>query len=347
MAKPPEPASADSVVFNQFSGIKNTVNRERLAPTELEVALNVDIDDVGQLRRRRGYTLRSAGNFHSVWTAADGTLYGSKNGLLGIIYPNYTFQSLAFSSGDAPIAFCQVGDTIYFSSEDVSGKINHPAKTVSAWGAVASDNTWLSPVVNPTSTLAPLKGRLLGKPPMATALTYYNGRIYLANGRTVWATELYLYDYVEKVKNYMMYESDITALGTVTDGIYVGTEDGLYFQTGPFSEMRRIPVSGGVLPGSMIPVDSGALPDNMTNNSRAALMYVSDEGIHAALDGGLTINLTQNRVVFPQAIRVNSLFRQQDGVNQFVSVADNAGTPSSNARIGDYVDAEIRRFQGA
>lgn len=348
MAQPPTPAPTDSVTFNQFSGLKNTVTRERLAPGELEVAKNVDIDDVGQLHRRRGYTLVSAGNFHSLFTADDGRVYGVKNGVLGRIDPNYAFQSIATNVGSEPIAYAHVGDFIYYSSEVASGKFNHITGAAYPWGAVAADATWLSPVVNPTATLAPVKGKLLGKPPMATALAYFNGRIYMANGNTVWATELYLYDYVDKTKNYMMYESDVTVLAAVSDGLYIGTETAVWFQTGTFNEMRRIPaVSSGALRGSAVSVPPNLLPDSFTGNTRSAVMVMTQAGLCVGLDGGNMVNMTQSKVIFPEAIRVNSLFRSQDGVNQYVGVADSGGSPSSSARIGDYVDAEIRRFQGA
>lgn len=348
MARTPPPENpTDSVTFNQFSGIKNTVSRERLAPGELEVAKNVDLDNMGQLRRRRGFTRVALGDFHSLFRAADDTVYGVKDGSLGIIYPNFTFQSLASGAGDAPIAYVQVADTIYYSSEDVSGKIDAKTHAVSAWGASTSDTTWLSPVVNPVEGLPPIKGKMLGKPPMATALAYYNGRIYLANDRTVWATELYLYDYVDKTKNYMMYESKVTMLAAVTDGLYVGTNTGIWFQSGPFNEMRRVLADGGAaLPGSAVPVGTGQLPE-LQINSRSAYLVMTPDGLVVLLDSGNTINLTENKVIFPEATRVNSLFRMQDGVNQYIGVANSAGTPSSNARIGDYVDAEIRRFQGA
>lgn len=97
----------------------------------------------------------------------------------------------------------------------------------------------------------------------------------------------------------------------------------------------------------MIVADPHTLVDQIAQRSRVALVYMSPEGVCMAMDGGAIVNLTRARVLFPKAERVNILFRQQDGVNQFVGVADSAGSPASNARIGDYVDAEIRRFQGA
>ena len=75
-------------------------------------------------------------------------------------------------------------------------------------------------------------------------------------------------------------------------------------------------------------------------------MFLAKTGLCAGFNGGQSFNLTQNTMVFPDASNAAALFRRQDGVNSYVAVADSGGTPSSNARIGDYVDAEIRRFQG-
>jgi hypothetical protein len=343
-----QPAPSDNISFGQFTGLKNTVARERLTPTELEVAKNVDIDDVGQLRRRRGYALVSAANYHSLFTADDGTVYGVRNGNLGVIRENYTFQQVVAGVGGGRIAYVQVGPTVYFSSSDTNGKIDHATKVASPWGAADSQNTWLSPVINPVPGLPPVKGKLLGKPPLATSLAYYNGRIYMAQGRAVWATELYLYDFVDKTKTYTLYESDVQVLAAMTDGLYVGTEDAIWFQSGPFNEMRRVAsVNSGALPGSVASIPPHLIPDQFMGNTRSAIMVMTHGGLCLGLDGGNMMNLTQTKVIFPEAIRVNSLFREQDGVNQYIGVADSGGSPASNARIGDYVDAEIRRFQGA
>lgn len=348
MAREPEQPQGDSVKFAEFAGLRNTVTRERLGPGDLEIALNVDLDNANQMHRRRGYTKVANGAYHSLYRVADGALYGAKDGVLGVIYPNYTFQSLGTPSGDAPIAYVQVGGTLYYSSEDVSGKIDLVFRTVAPWGDVDSANVWHSPVVNPTDTLAPIRGKLLGKPPMATSLAEMNGRIYLANKNVLWATELYAYDFVDKTRNYIMYEADVTALAPVTDGMYVSTESAIYFQDGPFGKMRRTGVCAfGALPGSMVYVRPDQLPNEIGRSTKTAVLMLTSDGLYACLDGGNVVNLTQDRMLFPQAVRVNSLFRSQDGVNQYIGVADSAGSPSSNTRIGDYVDAEIRRFQGA
>lgn len=345
MASPAPPQQQDSVTLSGFKGLRNTVTRERLAGDELEVATNVDLDDAGQARRRRGYTLVAAGSYHSLFTAGDGTVYGVKDSALGIIRPDFSFEVLQSPVSDDPIAFVEVGEDIYFSSATTSGIITDG--TVSAWGAQVSPGEWLSPVINPTSTLGAVAGKLIGPPPMATALTYFNGRIYLANKRTLWATELYLYRYVDKTKNYRLFESDITAIGAVTDGIYVGTTDALWFMSGAFNEMRRVrTVDQGVVPGSMLDVPSH-LVTQQNASTKNVLLVMTDAGLCLCQDGGTTYMVTSPQMVFPEAVSAAAMFRMQDGINQYVGVLNSAGTPTSTARIGDYVDAEIRRFQGA
>ena len=81
-----------------------------------------------------------------------------------------------------------------------------------------------------------IKGKLLKPPPLATIITYFNGRIYLAVGNTVWFTELYLYDWVDSVKGFLPFENNVTVLTAVSDGLYVGTETAVWYLSGTGSE---------------------------------------------------------------------------------------------------------------
>lgn len=344
-------AEPDPIVFDGWTGLKNTVKPERLGPKELSRAVNIDLDDVGQPHRRRGYTLKLAGDCHSLFTSDGGTVYGVKSNVLGIFNPNYSFTALKSGlnsdprGGLAPLAYVQVGPTIYYSSAQDNGVIDTIGLAVSTWGP--SQDIFLSPVLNPTANLPAIRGRLLGKPPLATALTYYNGRIYLAQGRTLWATEMFAYNLVDKTKNFMMFEHDITMLGTVADGIYVGTTAGVWFVDGTISGggMKRRPVMDtGVIPGSMASVPKElANPPQVGNDVNVSICFMTDAGFCIADDGGTAYNLTEDKYFFPGAQRAAAMFRRQDGYNTYVAVLDSEGTPVQNAAFGDYLDATIIR----
>lgn len=347
MAQRPPEELPESIILGAFRGLKNTVAPERLTGEELERALNVDLDDAGQLRRRRGYELKMGGSFHSLRDLG-GKAYGVRNGTLGIIRPDYSFKTL-YSVGTARVCYTMVGDEVFFSNDAASGVIE-PSEFVSPWGATDGQGSWLSPVINPTDTLGAVRGKLLGDPPRATEIEAYKGRIYLAQGKTLWATELYQYHYVDRTKNFMQLEHEITLLMAMEDGLYVGTTGGLYFIQGVLGTFKLSMVAASpVLSGSGVRVPSDLVHPQAANQpipTGEAAVFMTEDGICAGFDSGTCYNLTHGKVIFPQAISAAALFRQDSGANTYVAAADSAGGPSANARIGDYVDAEIRRFQG-
>lgn len=346
-SKPQEPP--ESIVIDQFDGIKNTVSEERLQPGELSRAVNIDIDDVGQIRRRRGQELKLAGDCHSLWRSAAGRTFVVKDGDLCLLNTNYTTLVVAAGVGPKPIAFTEVGDTIFYTSEDAAGKILSDNSRAD-WGVRDGSSTWLSPVIRPTETLGAISGKLLGPPPAATLLTAWNGRIYLAQGNVLWATELFMFDYVDKTKNYLQFETDITVLESVDDGIYVGTEDALFFLNGVFGAglSRKHVTASPIIRGSAVRIPAEQTKVGAQGGQVGeSVMVMSESGILACYAGGSVTNMTSGRVEFPSAENAAALHREDSGVSSYVSVARSGGGPATNARIGDYCDAEIRRATGS
>jgi hypothetical protein len=350
----PAPQAGDpSVKIKRFKGLVNTLDLERLSSDDLWRAVNIDIDDDGEIHRRRGYTQVTTEPTHSLFTSENGTVYGVVNGILSIIHPDYSTIPLLDDVGDAywdgglGLDYYQVGANIYFSGTSVSGIIETTTQTVVPWGP--ADDFWLSPVVNPTATLPAIRGRLMGPPPRASFLAAFNGRMYLGQGRTVWCTEPFLYGLVDQTKNFFQFEGDITMLGTVGDGIFAGTTEGLWFLQGPSFPLKRTRImDSGVLPRSMTYVPGElANPPQVGMESDTPLvvsiMFQTPRGICVAMDGGKALNLTESKFFFPQAQRSAAMFRRQDGMNQYVAVNDSRGQPVNGARIGDYVDAFIIR----
>ncbi len=342
-SRPDEPP--ESIIVGQFAGIKNTVSRERLQMGELEAAVNVDIDNSGQVRRRRGYDRKDASSWHSAQTIA-GRAFAVKDGQLGELRADYSHSALA-SVGSDPLSYTAVGDTVYFSSRSASGKIVDGA--VQPWGQTGGEGEWLSPVIRPTETLGAIAGKIIAAPPLATEIEYYKGRIYLANERWLWATELYLYDLVDRNRNYLQFEHDITMVRAVEAGLFVGTEKQLFFLEGTMADgLRRArTVDSGVIRGSSVMVPTAAVDPQARQSDSVpegnSPVFLTEAGICVGLEDGRVINLTRNRVVFPSAVRAAALYREDQGANSYVAVTDSAGGPSANARIGDYVDAEIVR----
>ncbi len=343
----------ESMVFASFDGIKNTVDRDHLGPKELARAVNVDLDDVGQPRRRRGRTLVASGSYHSLFQSENGTIYGVKDGDLGIIEKDYAFTTLASGlaperlDGNLPIFYEQIDTDVYFTSPYCAGIIDREG-TVDDWGP--AQDFWWSPVVDPSATLPAIKGKLFGGPPRASGLAYYNGRLYLSSGRMLWATILYLYTLVDKNRGFIQFENEITMVAAVSDGLYVGTTEGVWFlQGGSFETLRRVRVMDSpVIPGSQVyvpaelanPPQVGAGVDSPAQRSVA---FMTPRGFCVGEDGGRCTNLTEGKMFFPGAISASAFWRRQDGVNQYIISLNSGGDPLNGARTGSYVDPAIKR----
>lgn len=349
-SQPPGPPS-DSVILGQFSGLHNTVTRERLSGDQLVRAANVDISDAGQLSRRRGYRKLQTGSWHSV-TSIDDVIYGVKDGILGYCQDAKTFRTLGIAIGNANVCYTDVANDVYFSSPIAQGVIR-PDFTVTPWGKTGGQGSWYSPVYSPTTTLGEVGGKLLGDPPAATSLGAYKGRIYLAAGTILWATELFQFHFVDRNKNFMQFEDPITMISVAGDGLWIGTTGGLYFLKGsleafrPLEQFNVTKVSDdAVIQGSQV-YAPGELIRPQTSDapqpSGQAAMFLTAGGVLAAFDSGTCFNVTVGKFLFPTAINAASLFRQDQGANAYIAAIDSAGGPASTARIGDYCDAEIIR----
>jgi hypothetical protein len=188
---------------------------------------------------------------------------------------------------------------------------------------------------------------LFGKPPQATALAYFNGRIYLANKKTLWATVLWLPNFVDKTAGFVQFEHEITMVGQVIDGLYVGTTEGVWFLSGPAFPLKRTRVmDNAAIPGSMVYVPSElANPPQVgleqRTPSKVSILFLTSAGYCGGQDGGICYNFTEETVVFPGIGSASAMFRKQSGINQYVVVGNSRGDPQANTRIGDYVLAEL------
>ena len=358
-------AQTDSTSFDTFSGLRNTVLPERMGPRELTRARNIDLDDEGQPRRRRGYRKALLGNFHSLYCTSLGFNVVVKDGVLVRLEPDYSVTPILAGIGPDYLSYVEVAGELYFRSWNNSGVVHlyTPDLAVTPWCRTvdpsfqpgldpAPVDFWLSPVAKPEQDagMQPVAGRLIGPPPVGRYATLYNGRIYLASGRELWGTELYAFRYVDKTKGYRYYEDEITGLMAVEDGIYVGTTKALYFVSGKYGEETRVfKENAGVIPGTMILVageivnPEGKRRPDIPQQNQKAMSCMTDRGLVVGLGSGSTFNLTRTSFVFPQARRGAAFFREQDGMHTIINALDSGGTPRDNAAIGDYVDTMLIR----
>lgn len=134
MADPQAQRDQDVVAYTAFAGVRNDVAPERLAPSDLALGDNVDLDQSGRLSRRAGYTQRVAGATHSLWAdpAQEICLYVA-GGALRQLAPDLTSAArLTLADGAARMSYVRVNERVYFSNGVETGILENGA--VRTWG---------------------------------------------------------------------------------------------------------------------------------------------------------------------------------------------------------------------
>lgn len=129
-----------------FSGLRNDRPVERFESGDLSVAQNIDIDNSGAISRRSGYTLRSAGAKHSLWSSDDEALALYVDGTT-LVRLNADMSSTVLMTGltaNLPMAYWKALDRVYFTNGQQSGVLDNGA--VRSWGLA----TPLAPAVSVT-----------------------------------------------------------------------------------------------------------------------------------------------------------------------------------------------------
>lgn len=117
MAKHPK-----TVELTSFKGLNNVLPPERTSPDYLKEATDVDIDKSGGIRKRKGYSLKVSGSFHSLW-AKEGDCFAVKDGDLVRIRSDYSTTSLVAGIGDQKLTFEKYDGAVYYTSAGPKGVI--------------------------------------------------------------------------------------------------------------------------------------------------------------------------------------------------------------------------------
>lgn len=120
------------LTFAKFKGINNVLPPARLAPDELAVATDVDIDNTGCVRRRGGYSQVVAVCHKNLWQAK-GFLLATANGDLISRFPDNTTHTLYTALGVDRVWYCNLPDgRTVFSNGLINGITN--GLTVTGFG---------------------------------------------------------------------------------------------------------------------------------------------------------------------------------------------------------------------
>lgn len=120
------PNHPKTVTIENWKGLNNTLKPERTADDYLKKADNVDIDKTGGIRKRKGYTQKIAGAFHSLWSEGN-DCFAVRNGTLVRIRNDYSTVSLVSGVSDSRLAYASYDGATYYVSDEITGIIEGDA----------------------------------------------------------------------------------------------------------------------------------------------------------------------------------------------------------------------------
>lgn len=128
------PRIGNSVTHPTFKGLNNVLPDHAITEGYLKEIVNFDIDKAGNLSKRKGYLLKDAGDFHSLWSNEEQTvMYAVKDDDLVQINDQGVVTSLNFSIVSESVSFRYLDSITYFVTKTTAGKIDS-AGNITPWG---------------------------------------------------------------------------------------------------------------------------------------------------------------------------------------------------------------------
>ncbi len=200
---------------------------------------------------------------------------------------------------------------VYLSGKDGEGAYLADA-TVGTTFSFAGSN---SELVTPCRTLG------LRPMPVGTITAFWNGRLLVADGKTLWASMPWA-PHLNAWRDFKPFTADITLIQPVAGGVFVGTEQDLIYLGGDtFDQLVYVAKSiGPVVRGSGVtaPGDKIKLGDGV-GLSGEAMLCIAGGAMVAGFSGGSVARLTYGRYHTAVA-EVAATFREVNGIPQYVAI---------------------------
>lgn len=336
----------------KFSTMNNVNDNAFLDIDKGECSLlqNVDLlDDQGGVVRRKGYTATTiTDDIHSGWS--DGTIgYYIKSGAL-YSFDGVTERYLTYV-GSGRCCFVTVNNIIVFSNGFVIGSIENGVASLFPEVPVSEKSTWMPNAAG--ADIATIDGsdntpfRTLTKTTevdlyahkvktvAGQCLEFYNGRLYIGSGNTLYCSETFNIEQMDERFNIVaMYDSRITMVRRTVDGLIIGTELETFFLSGKDQQEGGFEQIVLAAYGSVFGTDVFILGENIKDGGPGeAALWCSTRGICFCGQGGSFKNLTEDYYTYKYGSSGCGLIRFKDGqIHYIANVAQEQTAFNQNAQ---------------
>lgn len=194
-----------------------------------------------------------------------------------------------------------------------------------------------------STAVLPLPSFNMQPAPYGNLIGVYKGRAFIASGKVLSFSQPYSYHWFDVQKDYFYFNQDIVAVMPVESGIWIATDNGLYYLSGRDTDSMKVELKEPVvcvrgtevrIQGSYIFIDNTPIGYKW--------LITTKTGIFICFNDGIALNMTEKNYVLPEADDGTALFVQRDGINRYLAILDKK-KESQNTAVGDQVSAAIIR----
>lgn len=160
---------------------------------------------------------------------------------------------------------------------------------------------------SPLDTPRFLQGALPGH-----LVAYYRGVLLVAVGNLLFHSEPHAYELFD-IRKYLPFDSRITLIAPMDDGVYLGTEKRVVFLAGrspdEFEVVQKTPY--GAIPGTLAYAPASLVKQAQNQGENPVAFWLSPQGVCLGLNQGAVLNLTQH-YTFNASAAGAGLFRRGD-----------------------------------
>jgi len=261
------------IEFNPESGIQ-----------DLAACKNVDVDDTGRISRRKGFDKKVSGNYHSGFSCGDYSLCITGDALT-ILEADYSTTPIRQVTVGRRMSYVKVGSEVYYANGVETGFVRN--RVSYSWVKILE--------------LREVTTRILSSPPVGHLLSFFNGRIYIAVGNSIYYTEANSRNHVDLANNVIIESSRVRMIAPVEGGIYIGNSKEILFYKGesPKTFTRSLVANYPVVEGTATTMMVSQVGD-LEEGGKVILM-ATERGLSIGFPDGKFVNFSEDKVRFPSA----------------------------------------------
>ena len=185
--------------------------------------------------------------------------------------------------------------------------------------------------------------RFMDKMPAGHMLAFHQNRLYVAVDNVIYYSEPYNYGITDLTKNFIMLPDRVTLMAPEPQGIFVSAKDDkTYYISGQdpdkFAMVEKADYPA--IENTQARIDQDMFGEGVNGE---VWVWASKKGICSGVIGGSFRNLTKGKYAIPTGAIGSAIFRQKDGVSQYLGIIHSDDNERNNLYTSDIATAEIRR----